>query len=212
MIRLPSRINFSALLTSKALFDMAMQTLVLGVGDAGQAALLEIAKAKLTNARLIAINTYAEQPPETSIIESIHLGGSGFGAGGNPEIAAKVVQDNHAQIVGLLDSKPNRVYLIAGLGGGTGTGMLPVIANIVHKTNIAVYAIVSLPFAFEGQQRKQIAERGLSALTSSHIQDVIVVKGDVMASRLLSKTPEISDTMQRLSQSLSWHLLAHLTG
>lgn len=191
---------------------MAMQILVLGVGDAGQAALQQIDKAKLTNARLITVNTYPAELPQNSAIERLHLADSGFGAGGNPEIAAKVAQDNQAQIVSLLDSKPNRVYLLAGLGGGTGTGMLPVIANMVHEAGIAVYAIVSLPFVFEGQQRKQIAERGLSALTSSHIQDVIVVKGDVMASRLLSKTPEIKDTMQRLSQSLSWHLLAHLTG
>ena len=191
---------------------MVMQTLVLGVGDAGQAALLKLEDAKLTNARLIAINSYPAELPKNSAIERLHLADSGFGAGGNPEIAAKVAQDNHAQIERLLDSKPNRVYLLAGLGGGTGTGMLPVIANIVHEAGIAVYALVSMPFAFEGQQRKQIAERGLSALTSSHIQDAIVVKGDVMASRLLSKTPEIKDTMQRLSQSLSWHLLAHLTG
>lgn len=191
---------------------MALRILVLGVGDAGQAALIQLEGAQLTNARLIAINTYPAELTKNSTIESMHLGGSGYGAGGNPELAAKTAQDNQAQIVSLLDSKPNRVYLLAGLGGSTGTGMLPVIANMVHEASIAVYAVVSMPFAYEGQQRKQIAERGLSALTSSHIQDVIVVKGDVMASRLLSKTPEISDTMQRLSQSLSWHLLAHLTG
>lgn len=192
---------------------MALRTLVLGIGDAGLQALYQLEAFNLKNLKLVAINTaHPLKIPEKSVVESLTISGGAFGSGGSPELAAKIARESQSDIEALLYPEPARVYLLAGFGGGTGTGMVPVIASMLHEIGIAVYAIVSMPYIFEGPMRMQIAERGLSELTNGNINDAIVVRANTVATRMLSNYPDIRDAMTLLSQSLVWHLLAHLTG
>ncbi|QPC84992.1 hypothetical protein G4Y79_11670 [Phototrophicus methaneseepsis] len=185
---------------------------VVGIGDAGCQALEVLEKENLTQLRLLGINTYAAGLARIKTFDTLHIGTSGLGAGGNPSMGAQAAQYSQDAIRQKLGSDYERAYLIAGLGGGTGSGAAPIIAETLKFNAANVYAVVSLPTSFEGTQRKQTADQALAQLVTTSLDDILVVKGDHVASRLLPNTPDLRTMMTIFARSLAWHLLAHITG
>ncbi|MCX6358742.1 MAG: cell division protein FtsZ [Armatimonadetes bacterium] len=156
---------------------------VVGVGGAGTNAVNRMIEAGLSGVEFIAMNTDA-LVLETSLAPvRLHLGEDhvrGLGAGGRPEVGRAAAEQSKSEIKRLLD-KSDMVFITAGMGGGTGTGAAPVVAEVAREMGALTVAVVTKPFAFEGPVRGRTAEQGVDALRST-VDTVITVPND----RLLS--------------------------
>ncbi len=141
---------------------------VIGLGGAGGNSVNRMVEAKFTGVDLIVANT-DNQALRTSLAPiRVQLGAKltgGLGAGANPEIGRKAVEEDPDQITRLLEGA-DMVFITAGLGGGTGTGAAPVVASLAKDLGILTVAVVTRPFHFEGRRRMLQAEAGLDALRS----------------------------------------------
>src|ERR1041385_8501096 len=130
---------------------------IFGVGGAGCNALTHIAAAKLTGVELIAVNTDLQTLAGVTVAEKIQIGSAvthGLGAGGDCEVGARAAVQDAGRIEATVQGT-DLVFITAGLGGGTGGGATPVLARLAKAQGALVLAIVSLPFAFEGERRRQ---------------------------------------------------------
>lgn len=156
--------------------------LVVCVGDGGIAAQNHIINCGLEGIRFVAVNTY-DKGFESSLAGTKLLIGEevthGHGAGGRMEMGASAAESSYDDIKAALDGAET-VYLIAGLGGGTGTGAAPIIARIAGELGAETTAIVSIPFDYEGHQRADLAKRGVEALNDV-AHHVIVVDNNGLA-------------------------------
>src|SRR5919197_1273050 len=127
----------------------------------------------------IAVNTDAQALQMSAAVHKVPIGGrstKGLGAGGDPqqgERAAEISRDALTELVEGADM----VFLTAGLGGGTGTGATPLIADIARRARALTVAVVTLPFTFEGFQRRRTAEEGLAQLRGN-VDALIVIPND----------------------------------
>ena len=139
---------------------------VIGVGGAGGNAINNMIRSGLQGVKFIAANTDAQALEISQADTRIQLGDTiteGLGAGANPQIGRDAALEAAEQIrKALADS--HMVFITAGLGGGTGTGATPVIAEICREMGALTVAVVSRPFSFEGKKRALIAEQGLAEL------------------------------------------------
>ena len=149
---------------------------VIGVGGAGGNAINNMISSNLTGVSFFAANTDAQALSKSLCSEKIQLGvktTQGLGAGANPEIGKASAEESaekiQEEITGL-----HLLFLTAGMGGGTGTGALPVIAEMAHNMGIMTVAVVSTPFKMEGKKRMEIAKRGIEEL-KKHVDTMIVV-------------------------------------
>jgi cell division protein FtsZ len=139
---------------------------VIGVGGAGNNAINNMIRSGLQGVKFIAANTDAQALEISKADLRIQLGESiteGLGAGANPQIGRDAAMENAEQLRNAL-SDSHMVFITAGLGGGTGTGATPVIAEICRELGALTVAVVSKPFSFEGKKRGLIAEQGLADL------------------------------------------------
>jgi cell division protein FtsZ len=139
---------------------------VIGLGGAGGNSINRMVEAKFSGVDLIAANTDNQALRASLAPIKIQLGAKltqGLGAGANPEIGRKAVEEDPEQIARLLEGA-DMVFITAGLGGGTGTGAAPVVASLAKDLGILTVAVVTKPFNFEGRRRFQQAEAGLEAL------------------------------------------------
>ncbi len=139
---------------------------VIGVGGAGGNAINNMIRSGLQGVKFIAANTDAQALEISQAEVRIQLGESiteGLGAGANPQIGRDAALENAEQIRNVLRDS-HMVFITAGLGGGTGTGATPVIAEICRELGALTVAVVTKPFSFEGKKRAQIAEQGLAEL------------------------------------------------
>ncbi|MCK4574757.1 MAG: cell division protein FtsZ, partial [candidate division Zixibacteria bacterium] len=139
---------------------------VLGIGGGGGNAINRMIEGGLKGVEFIAINTDA-QVLETSLAEKkIQIGRQltgGLGAGANPELGRRAVDENRQEVAEAI-GKPDMVFITAGMGGGTGTGAAPMIAEIAKEVGALTVAIITRPFIFEGMKRIKRAKDGISEL------------------------------------------------
>lgn len=142
---------------------------VIGLGGAGGNAVNNMIDYQMNGVEFITANTDLQALHSTLAPVRIQLGAhltKGLGAGANPVIGRQAAEEDRAQMADVLGGA-DMVFLTAGMGGGTGTGAAPVVADIAKELGSLTIAVVSKPFDFEGKKRKQQAEEGIRALRSS---------------------------------------------
>ena len=152
---------------------------VIGVGGGGGNAVDRMAKAGISGVELIAVNTDKQALTRSLADTKIQIGEkvtSGRGAGAKPEVGQKSAEESRDAIVEALD-KTQMVFVTAGMGGGTGTGAAPIIAEIAKGKGILTVGIVTKPFAFEGSHRMKQAEAGIAEL-AQHVDSLIVIPNE----------------------------------
>jgi len=152
---------------------------VLGIGGGGGNAIDRMMQCKVKGIDLIAVNTDVQDLKKISAHKKLHIGKEstgGLGAGMNPDIGKKAAQESLQEISELLKGA-EMVFLTAGLGGGTGGGAIPVIAELAKKQGILTIAVVTKPFSFEGSWRMRLADRALENLRG-RVDTLLVIPND----------------------------------
>jgi len=158
---------------------------VIGVGGGGGNAIEHMVAYKIEGVELIAANTDAQALKNSSAAIKLQLGGSvtkGLGAGANPEVGRQSALEDKDRIKDVL-SGADMVFITGGMGGGTGTGAAPVVAEIAREMGILTVAIVTKPFPFEGKKRAVIAEKGIENLSNS-VDSLITIPNEKLLSVL----------------------------
>ncbi|MCX6759087.1 MAG: cell division protein FtsZ [Candidatus Nealsonbacteria bacterium] len=158
---------------------------VIGVGGSGSNAISRMAKCKIKGVELIAINTDAQDLSRTRADVKLGIGRKttqGLGTGMNPEIGRKSALENRQEILEILKGS-DMVFITCGLGGGTGSGAAPVIAQVTKELEILTLAVVTKPFSFEGQVRLKIAEDGIRKL-KENVDTLISISNDKLLATL----------------------------
>ena len=164
---------------------------VLGVGGGGSNAVSRMYKEKLPVVEYYALNTDAQHLARCDVHYRIALGRNltrGLGAGAQPELGRQAAEETRSEIQQAV-SGADMVFLAVGMGGGTGTGAAPVVAQLAKESGALTIAVVSRPFGFEAQMRRKNAEDGLERL-QDHVDTMIVIPND----RLLALNEEQSDS------------------
>ena len=162
---------------------------VLGIGGAGGNAIDRMIEAGLKGVEFIAINTDAQDLHFSKAPEKIHIGKSvtrGLGAGMDPELGAKAAEESKEEIARILDGA-DMVFVTCGMGGGTGTGGAPVIAELARSLGALTIGVVTKPFSFEGSQRAGLALEGIENLRSN-VDTLITIPNDRLLSMIDKKT------------------------
>ena len=152
---------------------------VIGVGGGGSNAVNRMVTAGFTGVEFIVTNTDAQALATNAAKIRLQIGEKltqGLGAGADPNIGRKAALEDTEQIIGALGGA-DMVFVTTGLGGGTGTGAAPVIANLASELGALTVAVVTKPFGFEGKRRAKQAERGLEELSAS-VDTVIAIPND----------------------------------
>lgn len=166
-------------------YDLA-KLMVIGIGGGGNNAIDRMVEAGVDGVELVSINTDAQVLDINKSDRSIQIGKEltgGLGAGGEPEIGREAALENKETLEKLLKDV-DMLFITCGMGGGTGTGATPVIAEVAQKKEILTTGIVTKPFSFEGQDRAEKAKRGLKNLAGK-VDTIITISND----RLLEVAP-----------------------
>ena len=153
---------------------------VIGVGGGGSNAVNHMYNQGITGVDFVICNTDAQALALSPIPNKIQLGTTlteGLGAGANPEVGKNAAIEDIENIKAILQNNTKMVFITAGMGGGTGTGAAPVIAEVAREMGILTVGIVTIPFSFEGRRRKQQAEEGLEALRK-HVDTLLIINND----------------------------------
>src|ERR1700686_3865794 len=155
------------------------QIRVIGVGGGGSNAVNRMIQANMMGIEFIAVNTDAQALLLTDTPHRIRIGDKltrGLGAGGNPGVGAKAAEENAEELYEVLKGS-DMVFITAGMGGGTGTGASPVVAQIARELGALTVGVVTKPFMFEGNRRRLAAEEGIANL-KQHVDTLITVPND----------------------------------
>ena len=153
---------------------------VMGVGGGGSNAINYMFQQGIKGVDFIISNTDAQALSESGVPTKIQLGASlteGLGAGANPEVGAKAAQESHEEIHSILSTQTKMIFITAGMGGGTGTGAAPIIAQMAKSMDILTVGIVTMPFQFEGKLRLEQAQRGLEKIKGA-VDALIVINNN----------------------------------
>jgi cell division protein FtsZ len=160
--------------------DQASIIKVIGVGGGGSNAVNHMYNQGITGVDFVICNTDAQALELSPIPNKIQLGTTlteGLGAGANPEVGKNAAIEDIENIKAILENNTKMVFITAGMGGGTGTGAAPVIAQTAREMGILTVGIVTIPFSFEGRRRKQQADEGLQALRDN-VDTMLVINND----------------------------------
>jgi cell division protein FtsZ len=146
---------------------------VVGVGGAGGNAVSHMIRKGVQGVEFICANTDAQSLDRSKADQVLQLGSTGLGAGAKPEAGKAAAEQDRARIAELL-SGAHMVFITAGMGGGTGTGAAPVVAEVAKELGALTVAVVTKPFSFEGPRRMQAAEQGLAELQGK-VDSLIVI-------------------------------------
>jgi cell division protein FtsZ len=146
---------------------------VVGVGGAGGNAVQHMINRGVSGVEFIAANTDAQALAASGAHNIIQIGDSGLGAGMRPEVGRQLAEQSRARIEDSLRGA-HMVFIAAGMGGGTGTGAAPIVAEVAKSLGALTVAVVSKPFSYEGQKCMDVAENGLAELTK-HVDSLIVI-------------------------------------
>ena len=153
---------------------------VIGVGGGGSNAINHMFKQGIKGVDFIVCNTDSQALDNSSVPNKIQLGVNlteGLGAGANPDVGQQSAIESIADIEKMLDSNTKMVFITAGMGGGTGTGAAPVIAQLAKERDILTVGIVTLPFTFEGKVRQEQAQIGINKLRKQ-VDSLIVINNN----------------------------------
>jgi cell division protein FtsZ len=157
---------------------------VIGVGGGGGNAVENMYRTSIHNVSFVICNTDSQALENSPIPIKVQLG-EGLGAGNNPEVARKAAEDSREEIAALFDDGTKMVFITAGMGGGTGTGAAPVVAEIAKSLGILTVGIVTIPFMFEMSNKIHQALRGVTEI-AKHVDALLVINNQ----RLLEIYPE----------------------
>jgi cell division protein FtsZ len=163
---------------------------VIGIGGGGGNAINRMIGARVEGVQFLAANTDCQALTSNRAPVKVQLGAKltkGLGAGGNPEIGRSAALEDTEKVLEMLHGG-DMVFVTTGLGGGTGTGAAPIIANLAREMGALVVAVVTLPFAFEGRRRRAQAEQGLAALREV-VDTVITIPNDKLLHTVETGTP-----------------------
>jgi len=162
---------------------------VVGVGGSGCSAISRMIEAKIKGVEFVTINTDAQALHHSRAQEKVHIGKNltkGLGAGMNPEIGRQAAEENRDEIQEVLKGA-DMVFVACGLGGGTGTGAAPIVAETAKELGALTVGVVTKPFVFEGAQRHAIAEEGYENLRD-RVDTLITIPNDKLLSIIDRKT------------------------
>ena len=182
----------------KAPKDRSSIIKVIGVGGGGNNALQHMYERGIHGVDFIVLNTDAQALDEHSVSNKVQLGTrttEGLGAGADPEVGEKAAIESMDDIREALGHNTKMVFITAGMGGGTGTGAAPVVAQVAKELGILTVAIVTLPFDFEGKRRLEQAHSGLEKLREN-VDSLIIINND----RLAEQYPDL-DYEEAFSQA-----------
>ena len=158
---------------------------VIGVGGGGGNAVAHMINANIEGVEFIVANTDAQAMSSCNSRTHLQLGANvtkGLGAGANPEVGRQAALEDRERIEAMLEGA-DMVFITAGMGGGTGTGAAPVVAQLAKEKGILTVAVVTKPFPFEGRRRMQVAQKGIEDL-SQHVDSLITVPNEKLLSVL----------------------------
>ena len=168
-----------ALMLDEELDENVTTIKVIGVGGGGGNAVNRMVSDGLQGVEFIAMNTDQQALAKNHASVKVQLGSKltkGRGAGADPEIGQRAAEESKDEIANALKGS-QMVFITAGMGGGTGTGAAPVVAEIARDMGILTVGIVTKPFAFEGKRRMEQAEKGISALRE-HVDSLVVIPNE----------------------------------
>lgn len=163
---------------------------VVGIGGGGNNAVNRMVAANVTSAEFVAINTDKQALLMSKATHRIQIGEKltrGLGAGADPEIGQKAAEESKAVINEMLKGC-DLVFITAGMGGGTGTGAAPVVAQIAKELDILTIAVVTKPFEFEGRRRMENAEKGIANL-KKFVDTLVIIPNDKLLKIVPKGTP-----------------------
>lgn len=163
---------------------------VVGIGGGGNNAVNRMINANITSAQFVAINTDKQALLMSKADLRLQIGEKltrGLGAGADPEVGQKAAEESKASITEMLKDS-DLVFITAGMGGGTGTGAAPVVAQIAKDMGILTIAVVTKPFNFEGRKRMENAEKGLEGLRK-YVDTLVVIPNDKLLKLVPKGTP-----------------------
>lgn len=175
---------------------------VIGVGGGGCNALTHMVTQNIEGVDFICANTDAQALENTSADIVIQLGEQltrGLGAGANPELGRQAAEMDREQIRSALTGA-DMVFITAGMGGGTGTGAAPIVAEVAHQLGILTVAVVTKPFAFEGKKRLLVAEEGIKQL-GNYVDSLITIPNDKLV-KVLGKGMTLLEAFKAVNNVL----------
>ncbi len=149
---------------------------VMGIGGGGGNAVQQMVEANINGVEFICANTDVQALEKTHCKNIIRIGQNvtkGLGAGANPEVGRQAALEDRERIKEVLGGT-DMIFLTAGMGGGTGTGAAPVVAQIAKEMGVLTVAVVTKPFPFEGKRRMDVAEQGIAEL-EQHVDSLITI-------------------------------------
>ena len=167
---------------------------VIGVGGGGNNAVKRMKEEGLQGVEFVAVNTDKHILNNLDINTKLQIGSKitkGLGAGANPAVGMKAAEESRNEIEEALD-KTDMVFVTAGMGGGTGTGAAPIVAQIAKEKGILTVGVVTKPFTFEGRKRQMQAEQGVEALKGK-VDTLVIIPND--------KLLQISDKRTTMSEA-----------
>ena len=163
--------------------DGLAQVKVIGVGGGGSNAVNRMYRERVPGVEYLAVNTDAQHLLRLDIPVKIRIGDKltrGLGVGGDPEIGRAAAEESREEIYEAVRSA-DMVFIAGGMGGGTGTGAAPVVAEVARETGALTIGVVTKPFGFEGRRRSKNADDGLARL-KENVDTLIVIPNDRLAS------------------------------
>lgn len=174
-------------------FDNPAKIKVVGIGGAGGNAINRMIEAGLSGVEFVAINTDAQVLDTNRAMKKIQIGKrltKGLGAGANPEIGRKAIEEDREEVAEALGAA-DMVFVTAGMGGGTGTGAGPVVAEIAREKGALTVSIVTRPFKFEGHKRAEKAETGIKELKEKSDSLIAIPNERLLA--IVDKSTRLTD-------------------
>ncbi len=175
---------------------------VLGVGGSGGAAVNRMMQHRIRGIEFVAVNTDAQALHHNAAPTKVHIGKNttrGLGAGMDPELGRKAAEEDAEALHELLKGS-DMVFITGGLGGGTGTGAMPIIAEMSKDVGALTVAVVTKPFNFEGAQRKQLADQGHADLVEK-VDTIVTIPNDRLL-QIIDKKTSLLDAFQVVDEVL----------
>ena len=175
---------------------------VIGVGGGGNNAVNRMVDNQIKGVQFLAVNTENQVLELSKADVTIQIGEKvtkGLGAGANPQIGEEAAQESREEITKALEGA-DMVFVTAGMGGGTGTGAAPIVAECAKEVGALTVGVVTKPFAFEGKRRRAAAEKGIEFLTQK-VDTIIVIPNDKLL-QVVDKKCSVSDAFSKADEVL----------
>jgi cell division protein FtsZ len=175
---------------------------VLGVGGGGTNAVNRMTQLGIRGVEFVAINTDAQALHNNAADKKVHIGKSitkGLGSGMNPDVGRQAAEESQEEIEEVI-ANADMVFITCGLGGGTGTGAAPIVAELAKNRGILTVAVVTKPFTFEGLKRKEVAEMGYANLKDK-VDAIISIHNDRIL-QIIDKKTSLIDSFRTVDDIL----------